>query len=183
MRHHFLLFLILTLFLSCNRIRNRSALLADSAKSKSKKLLSKTSDNILPVSGPDSVSIKDFVPAFKKSRSVKEIKGVQFDIFMRYVNFFVYEANRKGVLKSVSSIVPEKTSDILSDSFCTPITAYEVLQMAGPGEHNEHTEFFWHFRQLRKIEAFRCVKGHWGHFIIFDSNSDTVYHKIEELKD
>jgi len=183
MRHFLVFASMLILLLSCNRIKNKSAVFADSAKSKSKKLLSKAIDNLPPVSDPDSVSIKDFVPAFKQSRSIKEIKGVHFDIYMFNVNFFVYRASREIVLKGVSNIQPEKTFDIKSDSICTPIDDSEVLKMGVPEDHNQYVKFFWHFKQLQKMQAFRCVKGHWRHYIIFDNNSDTVYHEIEEIRD
>ncbi len=183
MRHFFVLLPILTLFLSCNRIRKNAERFGDSTKLKSGKIFKKAIGNLLPVGGPDSASIKNFVPAFQQNRSIQQINGVQLNISMFYVNFFVYKASRNVVLKGVSSIVPEKTFDIKSDSICTPISDSEVLLMGVPSAHNEHTQFFWHFRQLKKINAFRCVKGLWQHYIIFDSNSDTVYHEIEELRD
>lgn len=43
--------------------------------------------------------------------------------------------------------------------------------------------FFWKFEKLKEYDIYSCVKAPCEHYIIFDRNSDTVYHRIGEIRD
>lgn len=169
-----IVFVFLILFSSgCGRISN-----------KVKQLVSIQSENISLKSKPEDFSIRDIVTGFKGDSSIKEIKGVQIDMNMLYVEYCVYRGEKDRVLKGVERIEPQRKTDYGSDSLCKPTTMADFLKHTVPNaERNDATEFFWKLTGLKNYEVYECLKAPMHHYIIFDKNSDTVYHRMEELRD
>jgi hypothetical protein len=127
--------------------------------------------------GPKMISIKDMVQDFKGDSTIKEIKGIQIeDLF--YKEYFVYTGNKKRVLDGINKI---KTIDNIS-SDCSVLPRNEFYKTDFKQEKNKDNAFFWKFEKLKSIEIYRGIKGSSEHFIIFDLLSDTVYHKVEEIR-
>jgi len=126
---------------------------------------------------PNMMSIKDIVKDFKGDSTIKEIKGIQIeDLF--YKEYFVYTGNKKRVLDGINKI---KTVDNIS-SDCSVLPRNEFYKIDFMKEKNKDNAFFWKFEKLKNIEIYRGIKGSNEHFIIFDLSSDTVYHKVEEIR-
>ena len=168
----FNLLISLVILFSCGRLQK-----------KAKEITDKTIDNSLNDARPENFSIRSIVEDFQGDSSITEIKGIQVNSFL-YVEYCVYKATRKRVLEGVNKIVPEKVNDYSSDSLCS-LTTKETFysSVALPQEKNEDTKFFWRFEKLKNYTVYSCIKAPFSHYIIFDTKSDTVYHRIAEIRD
>lgn len=180
---NFIYYLVLTtLLFSCNRLEDKAKQLGDNAKSKGKQLID-TVSKVLSDQSPDTISIRSFVSDFQNDKSITEIKGIQTDQNFLYVEYSVYTGQKNRVLKGVNAITPKEVHDYSSDNKCYSVTQQTFYSDIEPNERNSKTTFFWNFEKLKKYEVYTCIKAPWRHYIIFDNNSDTVYHRIEELRD
>jgi len=175
--------ILTTLFLSCNRLEDKAKQLGNKAKSKSKQLIDTAINKILPDQKSDTFSIRSIVKDFQNDKSITEIKGIQTDQNFLYAEYCVYTGDKNRVLKGVSSITPKKVNDYTSDDKCYSVTKHTFYDDIAPDEKNSETAFFWNFERLKNYEIYTCIKAPLRHYIIFDKNSDTVYHRIEELRD
>ena len=188
-------FLTLMVFLAaCNRFENKAKQLnyeakekgkqlSDKAKEKGKRLVDTAINKILPDSQPDSFSIRSVVKDFQNSKDIVEIKGIQTDLFFLYVEYCVYRGNKERVLSGVSKIKPHRVNDYTSEAKPYPVSTEAFYHDIIPDEKTNQTAFFWNFEKLKSYEIYTCIKAPLRHYIIFDNNSDTVYHRIEELRD
>jgi hypothetical protein len=176
-------FIATTLLFSCNRLEDNAKQISDIAKSKSKQFLDTAINKILPDQKSDTFSIRSIVKNFQNDKSIFEINGIQTDQNFLYVDYCVYRGDKNKVLKGVNSIMPKKVNDYTSDDKCYSVTKQTFSEDIVPDEKNSETAFFWNFEKLKKYEVYTCIKAPFRHFIIFDKNSDTVYHRIEELRD
>jgi hypothetical protein len=176
-------FILTTSLLACNRLEDKAKKLSDKAKSKSKQLIDTAINKVLPDQQPDSFSIRSIVKDFQNDKSITEIKGIQTDNNFFYTEYCVYTGQKKRVLKGVDKIIPQKVNDYTSDDECYSVTAQTFYHDIAPYEKNRETAFFWNFEKLKGYEIYACIKAPLRHYIIFDKNSDTVYHRIEELRD
>ncbi len=182
--HKFVGYFILTTFLfSCYRIEDKAKHLGDKAKSKSKQLIDTAINKILPDQQSDTFSIRSIVKDFQNDRSIIEIKGIQTDQNFLYVEYCVYTGEKNRVLKGVNSITPKHVNDYSSDDKCYSVTKQTFYNDIAPNEKSKETDFFWNFERLNKYDVYTCIKAPLRHYIIFDKNSDTIYHRIEELRD
>ena len=165
-RIHILFLSLLWLFFSCN-IQN-----------KGKKEL-----NIDPTESLDTFSIRTIVKDFQNDASITEVKGVQVDQYFLYVEYCVYVAKRNRALTGVNKIVAKQKADYTSDGKCSPVSKDEFYNSIVPDEKRKELDFFWRFENLKGYKIYKCIKAPLRHYIIFDNNSDTVYHRIEELRD
>ncbi len=172
-----------TLLFSCKRLENKAKQLGDKAKSKSKQLVDTAINKILPDQKPDTFSIRSIVKDFQNDKSISEIKGFQTNQNFLYVEYCVYTGNKNRVLKGVNAITPAKVNDYTSDDKCYSVTQQTFYNDIAPDEKNRETAFFWNFEKLKKYEVYTCIKAPLRHYIIFDKSSDTIYHRIEELRD
>jgi hypothetical protein len=184
MKHN--LFFLLTLLLcmnACKQVDKKSKELLDRTKAKSKELIDTALNKLSSTDDkPVFFSIRDIVTDFKGDNSIKELNGVQMDIYSLYVEYCVYTGKKERVLKGVNKIKAKKVGDISSDSECGTIDENDFFSnIALPEEMNRHNAFFWKFKQLKKYDVYTCTKAPLRHYIIFDRKSDTVYHRIEEL--
>jgi hypothetical protein len=140
-------------------------------------------NKVLAGQEPTYFSIGTIVTAFKNDKSIIEIKGIQTDNYSLYTEYCVYKGKKNNVIKGVNAIVPKKVNDYTSDDKCYLVTGEAFYHHIAPGEKNRETAFFWNFEKLKSYEIYSCIKAPLRHYIIFDRNSDTVYHRIEELRD
>lgn len=170
-------------FFSCNRLENKAKQLGDKTKSKSKQLIDTVISKVLPDQHHDLFSIRSIVKDFQNDKSITEIKGIQTDQNFMYVEYCVYKGQKSRVLKGVNAIVPIKVNDYISDNKCYSVTKETLYKSISPDEKGKGTAFFWNFEKLAKYDVYTCVKAPLRHYIIFDKSSDTVYHRIEEIRD
>ena len=109
--------------------------------------------------------------------------GIQTDKNFLYVEYFVYKAKKNRVLKGVDKIIPKKVNDYISDTQCGQVSKEQFYGDIASNEKDELSYFFWKFETLKSVTIYTCIKAPLRHYIIFDNNSDTVYHRIEELRD
>ncbi len=157
--------------------------LGEKAKAKSKQLIDTAMNKVFPDQEPVSFSIRSIVKDFKQDKDIAEIRGIQIDNNFIYVEYCVYTGPKQRVLRGVNRIVAEKVNDYSSDAQCYPVSTDTFYADIAPNEKHMHTTFFWNFERLKDFEVYTCVKAPLRHYIIFDSHSDTVYHRIEELRD
>jgi len=168
---------------SCNRIGDKARKIADKVKSKGKELIDTAIDKVTAAPTPKNFSIREVVTDFKNDQSITEIKGIQVDMYLLNVDYCVYTAPKNRVLNAVDKIVAQKVNDYKSDDKCYSVSPADFYHDVAPGEKNAQTQFFWNFEKLKKYEIYTCIKAPLRHYIIFDKHSDTVYHRIEELRD
>lgn len=134
--------------------------------------------NTLPENVPKNISIKNFVKEFQNDSSIIEIEGIQVtDLF--YKEYFLYKGNKKRVIEGINKI---DSQDYFSEN-CKLSTVEDLNKSIIESERNKQTDFFWKFKKLKKYEIYTSIKGLNKHYIIFDSNSDTIYHRVEEIAD
>ena len=139
-------------------------------------------NKILPDQKPDTFSIRSIVKDFQNDKRITEIKGIQTDNNFFYTEYCVYTGPKKRVLKGVDKIIPQKVNDYTSDYKCYSVSKQTFYHDIVPYEKNKQTAFFWNFEKLKDFDIYTCVKAPLRHYLIFDKNSDTVYHRIEELR-
>jgi hypothetical protein len=183
MRRFIIGLILITFLFSCNRLEDKAKQLGDKAKSRSKQIIDTTINKILPDQEPNPFSIRSIVTDFQNDKSITEIKGIQTDKNFFYTEYCVYTGPKKRVLNSVDKIIPQKVNDYTSDDKCYSVSRQTFYNDIAPYEKNKQTAFFWNFEKLKSYEIYSCVKAPMRHYIIFDKNSDTVYHRIEELRD
>ena len=166
-KNYFFLVLILAFF-SCKKI-----------ESKAKKIANHTLEKVFPVKTPKKFLIKHLVKDFENDNSIKEIEGIQVeDLF--YKEYFVYTGDRERVIDGINKIVSENEYN----SNCVLTTKEDLYKnVIASEEKNKFTSFFWKFEQLKNYDVYTCVKGLNQHYIIFDKKSDTIYHRVEEIRD
>ena len=128
-------------------------------------------------------SVRSIVKAFQGDSSIVEVKGIQTDLNLFYLEYFVYVGKKNRVLDGINVIIPQAVNDYTSDDRCYPVTPEEFYAKIAPGERSIETAFFWNFEKLASYEIYSCIKAPLRHFIIFDKQSDTIYHRVEELLD
>lgn len=126
-------------------------------------------------------SVRTIVKDFQNDPDIVEIKGVQTDFHIFYLEYCVYRGQKNRVLKGVEKIEPTKVNDYKSDQNCYSVSKADFDKNIIPEEKTNETAFFWNFEKLKGYDIYTCIKAPLRHYIIFDKNSDTVYHRIEEL--
>ncbi len=165
-------FFSIFLLLSCSKI-----------KEKGHQIIEKAENKILPDSSPKKISIKEIVKEFKNDSSIHEINGIQVeDLF--YKEYFVYTGKKERVIKGINKIEPMTQNKYALNSDCvlTPTKDFYTNIVLNQ-EKNIYTSFFWKFENLKDYEIYTAIKKLNAHYIIFDKNSDTIYHRMEEIKD
>jgi hypothetical protein len=167
-RKNQILLLLIFAFFSCKKIEISA-----------EKIANKTIEKVFPEKTPKKFLIKYLVKDFENDNSIKEIEGIQVeDLF--YKEYFVYTGNRKRVIDGVNKILSENENK----SNCVLTTKEDLYRnIRATEEKNKFTNFFWKFEQLNKYEVYSCIKGLNKHYIIFDTKSDTVYHRVEEIRE
>ena len=140
-------------------------------------------NKVLPNEQPVEISIRSIVKDFQNDKSITEIKGIQIDNNFLYVEYCVYKGQKNRVLSGVNKIISKKVNDYTSDEYCVRVTKNNFYNNIAPNEKDTMTAFFWNFEKLKSYEIYACIRAPLRHYIIFDKNSDTVYHRIEELRD
>jgi predicted small secreted protein len=176
-----ILLLALSSLTACNRIEEKAKKAGEKIKSEGKQLVEKVVDKVLPDEEPAVFSIRSIVKDFAGDSGVKEIKGIQAAHNFLFVEYCVYKAQKNRVIRGVNKIAAKNTGDYNSDEKCYEVPKEDFYKAIAPDEKDAHTAFFWNFERLKKYEIYTCTKAPLRHFIIFDKNSDTVYHRIEEL--
>jgi hypothetical protein len=151
--------IILFIFLSCKKIENKI-------------------NNVFPKNAPKKISIKNFVKDFQDDNTIKAIEGIQVDDLF-YKEYFLYTGNKKRVIEGVNKIDAKGNFN----ENCKLSTKEDLDKSVLKSERNNNTMFFWKFEKLKKYEIYSCIKGLNKHYIIFDANSDTIYHRAEEIAD
>ena len=146
-------------FLSCKKIENKIY-------------------NALPENVPKNISIKHFIKDFQGDKTIKEINGIQVDDLF-YKEYFLYTGNKNRVIEVINKIDPK---GYFSDN-CRLTTKEDLNKSIINSERNKNTDFFWKFENLKNYDIYVATKGLNKHYIIFDSNSDTIYHRVEEIRD
>ena len=175
-------FFLITCLLACDSPKNKARQTGEQAHTNNTQSID-TVNRKISEKKPDSFSIRSIVKDFQNDKSITEIKGIQVDHDILYVEYCVYTGKKNRVLQGVNVIEPIKVNDYKSDGKCYPVTPEDFYQDIAPGEKNNQTSFFWNFEKLKTYEIYTCIKAPLRHYIIFDKNSDTVYHRLEELLD
>jgi hypothetical protein len=175
--------LLICLLFSCNRLEKKAKRIEEKAKSKGKELIDTAIDKVAAEPTAKTFSIRDVVTDFKDDKSITEIKGIQVDMYLLYVDYCVYTGRKDRVLNAVDKIVAQKVNDYKSDGKCYSVSPADFYHDVAPEEKNKQTQFFWNFEKLKRYKIYTCIKAPFRHYLIFDRQSDTVYHRIEELRD
>lgn len=175
--------LVLTslLFSACGSIEQKTEQIGNKVKSIGANLLDTTINKLSSPDVPDSFSIRNIVKDFVADTTIKELKGIQVDNNSIYTEYCVYRGQKDRVLNGINKIVPKSSADYSSDKNCYPVSKQSFYKNIIADERNISTSFFWQFEQSKDFEIYTCIKAPLRHYIIFDQNSDTVYHRIEEL--
>lgn len=126
--------------------------------------------------------IADIVKDFKNDNSIKQISGIQTDQNLFYIEYFVYVGKKDRVLTGINKIklLENKFS---ADSLCHKVDKKEFLTNLKNDERYPETKLFWNFENLKDYDVYSCTKNSMRHYIIFDNKSDTIYHRMEEVRD
>ena len=178
-----LIFLALISTISCGRIEEKAKEISDKAKSKGRQIIDTAINKVLSNKQTVNFSIRTIVKDFQNDNTITEINGIQIDNNFMYVYYFVYIGQKKRVISGVNKIIAQKVNDYSSEENCVSVTKESFYKNIAPNEKDSKTNFFWDFERLKKYEIFTCTKAPLRHYIIFDKNSDTVYHRVEELAD
>lgn len=125
--------------------------------------------------------INNIIKDFKSDNSIKQIFGIQTDQNLYYIEYFVYVGKKNRVLKGVNKIKLLE-NNFSADSLCHKIEKKELLTNLKNDERNPETQLFWNFENLNDYKVYSCSKNSMRHYIIFDNKSDTIYHRIEEVR-
>lgn len=177
------LLIIIFAITACNRIEKKAAQVSETVKAKSRELIDTAMNKLLPEEPPADFSIRSIVKDFQNDKSITEVKGIQVDNNFTYIEYCVYRGKKSRVLKGVNKIAAKNASNYPADQNCTPESIADFYKNIADNEKDTYTAFFWYFEQLKKYEIYTAVKTPLRHYIIFDKSSDTVYHRIEELRD
>jgi hypothetical protein len=176
-------FLLICLLFSCERLQKKAKKIEDKAKSKGKELIDTVIDKARAEPTAKSFSVSEVVTDFKNDQSITEIKGIQIDMYLLYVDYCVYKGRKDRVLNAVDNIAAQRVNDYKSDDKCYTVSLSDFYHDVVSDEKNAQTQFFWNFEKLKSYEIYTCIKAPFRHYLIFDRHSDTVYHRIEELRD
>ncbi len=168
---------------SCDRVGRRVQKMKDFISSKSNRRGDTAIDSASQARLAELLSIQHFIPEFKDDSSIKQLIGTQTESFPVYVYYLKYIAPQNKVLAGMKHIIPDKKFSIPSDDSCTPTSIAEFNKECSKDQKDAQTAYFWNFSHLKKIAIYGCFKAPFRHYIIFDKNSDTVYHRIEEIMD
>jgi len=127
------------------------------------------------------LEITNIVKDFKNDNSIKQISGIQTDQNLFYIEYFVYVGKKSRVLKGVNKIKLLE-NNFSEDSLCHKVKKKEFLTNLKNDERNTETQSFWNFENLKDYEVYSCIKNSMRHYIVFDNKSDTIYHRIEEVR-
>jgi hypothetical protein len=83
------------------------------------------------------------------------------------------------VISAISKLPFSKFSS-LSDSRCRKITQEELLSIRQdvPSTEFESAAFFWNSAN-NKTEIYQCIKSPYRHTLLFNPDSDVIFHRIE----
>ncbi|MCU0354682.1 MAG: hypothetical protein MUD08_13240 [Cytophagales bacterium] len=166
------LFALTVLLFGCNKLEDKTKQLSDKAL-----------NHALTDQNPDSFSIRSIVTDFQNDSTINEIKGIQTDNGFFYTDYCVYTGQKERILAGINRITLQKLNDYSSDEKSYSVDSQTFYDDIAPYEKNKHTAFFWDFEKLKTYEIYTVVKAPWRHYVIFDKHSDTVYHRIEEIRE
>ncbi len=178
-----LLFVVIVLTAACGTVDEKVKQIGDKAKTKGKQLIDTAINKVLQEEQPVNFSIRYIETDFQNDKNIIEIKGIQFDNNFLFVEYCVYIGKKSRVLSGINKIISKKVNDYASDNSCISVTKVSFYENIAPKEKDTKTAFFWNFEKLARYEIYTCIKAPLRHCIIFDKNSDTAYHRIEELRD
>ena len=127
-------------------------------------------------------SITDVIKDFKNDTSVKVIQCIQTEYNFLYTKYCLYRAPKKRVLDGVNKITPKKWLGYI-DEKCTILSKTSFTSANKLHKKPEATQFYWNFERLKAYDVYICEKPPLKHYIVFDRNSDTVYHRMQELSE
>ena len=166
---------------SCDRIGRRVQKMKDFISAKSNRRVDTAMDSASQARLAELLSIQHFIPEFKGDSSIKQLIGTQTESFPVYVYYLKYIAPQYKLLAGMKHIIPDKKFSIPSDDSCMPTSIDEFNKECSKDQKDAQAAYFWNFTQLKKYAIYGCFKAPFRHYIIFDKNSDTVYHRIEEI--
>lgn len=175
--------LLMILCLGCGRVENKARDLGEQAKNRGRAFIDTAIEKVFPEPIPEKLSIRSIVPGFKNDKNIIEIRGVLVDHMLLYTGYCVYRGKKANVLNAVNRIRPSKTNDYTSSKNCSKTDKESFYKDVIPEEKTNTTAFFWNFEKLKSYDIYTCIKAPLRHYIIFDNHSDTVYHRVEEIRD
>jgi hypothetical protein len=109
-----------------------------------------------------------------------DVTGIKLKYLDGHDNrYFEYIADKQSVISAISKLPFSKFSS-LSDSRCRKITQEELLSLRQdvPSTEFESAAFFWNSAN-NKTEIYECIKSPYRHTLLFNPDSDVIFHRIE----
>ncbi len=133
-------------------------------------------------SEPSTFTIVDIVTDWDSTNVIEEIEATDINIYFSSVYYSKYLGDQQEILRTINAIDPQTGADYTSDKSCYKINQEEFNSYCIEKERMNNTSFYWAFEHLEEYSIYKCVKAPYRHLIVFDSNSDTAYHRVESLR-
>ena len=116
--------------------------------------------------------------------AIKHFEGLEIST-LSYKNYYLrYEAEQEFILNLIASLPALPSSQIQSDTTCEQSLESIASSTFSPSEFNKVSEVeFWQPAQIETPEYYTCLKVPYLHTILFDKESQIVYHIVEEIID
>jgi hypothetical protein len=101
-----------------------------------------------------------------------------------FITYYLrYNADKDFILDLVASMPSSPSEDVRSDTICQnslpAISEKEFL----PSDFNEINDLgYWKIDEIKQKEYYTCLKVPWSHTMLFDQDSDTIYHVVSEIQ-
>ncbi len=136
----------------------------------------------------DTFNLENFIPAYKNDSSYHKISSVQVRTGVQQIYYYsIYKMPKQMVLNNFNK--PPKTVFLTKSNGkkqyceCKKIeNQFFFKQLYEIDENNSISQhYFYKFKNLKAFEIYAYFSPSFMHQIIFDKNSDTVYHRVRDV--
>jgi hypothetical protein len=136
----------------------------------------------------DTFSIENLIPEYRNDTNFHKISGLQIRTGVQQIYYYsIYRMPKKKVVDNFNKppkiILLTKSNGQKEYAECKKIdNKYFFDRLYEEGENNTVSQnYFYKFRKLKEFEIYAYFSPAYMHQIIFDKNSDTVYHRIRDV--
>lgn len=133
----------------------------------------------------DTFNIESLIPEYRNDTNFHKISGLQVRTGVQEFYYYsIYKMPKKKVISAFNRLpktaLSIKANGQIEYAKCNRIeNKYFFDKLYEEGEDNPVSQnFFYRFKTLKEYEIYAYFSTTYMHQIIFDKNSDTVYHRV-----
>ena len=136
----------------------------------------------------DTLNIRSFMPEYTGDSSFHEISCLQVRTGVQEIYYYcIYKMTKQNVVKAFNK--RPKTASLIKENGQTEYAKLKKIDNKYFFEHLYESDennsiaqdFFYKFKKLKDYEIYAYFTPMVMHQIIFDKNSDTVYHRVRNV--